>query len=246
MPLATTSGGELGVSLSGYSYEEGAGSSAAVTQSGYKLGFSGAFTQVLSQGWFWGGDARQAHGNISHDSASDGSRGSNPDVITEARLTLGRDFAFGRQVLAAYTGLGYRALYTDLRGLTTTGAKGYRRSGQYSYLPIGLTHRVSAGSDGRFSTGLEYDLLLEGRQLTYLSDSDPASNDPVNTQRQGYGLRLSGTYETSSWSFGAYLHYWRVGESDSALRTVGGSSTLMTVASNTSREAGVQLKWRFN
>jgi len=246
VPLATTDGGELGLTLSNYAYEEGAGGNSTATQSGYKLGFQAAFSQALSQGWFWGGEARQAHGNVSHSSAVNGNKGGNPEVITEARLTLGRDVPVGRQLLAFYSGLGYRTLYTDLRGLTTTGAQGYRRSGQYSYLPLGITHRFHAGPEARISTSLEYDLLLEGRQLTYLSDEKAVSNDPVNTQRQGYGLRLSTAYETTSWSFGAYWHHWNIGESDAALRTLGaGSSSLVTVPRNTSSEAGLQLKWRF-
>lgn len=246
LPLATANSGELGIMLSGYAYEEKSNGSSS-TQDGNKLGISAAFTQALQNGWFWGGDARQSHGNVSYSSASSGSKGSNPDIVTEARLTLGRDFQVGRQVLAPYAGLGYRTLYTDLRGTTTTGDQGYRRSGQYTYLPLGVTHRAHVNPEARFSTSLEYDLLLEGRQLTYLSDANPASNDPVNTQRQGYGLRVTGNYETSAWSFGGYLHYWSLADSDAALRTLNGASSyLYTVPQNTTREIGLQLKLRFN
>lgn len=246
MPLATGNGGELGISVSSHAYEESG--STPLTQDGNKIGISGAFTQALGGGWFWGGDASQSHGNVSYSSSGSGSRGGNPDVVTEARLTLGRDFPFARQLLAPYTGLGYRTVYTDLRGTTTTGAQGYRRSGQYTYIPLGITHRLRLGPDARFSTSLEYDLLLEGRQLSYLSDADATSNDPVNTQRQGYGLRLTGHHETAAWSFGAYLHYWNLSDSDAALRTLGGtpSAPLVTVPRNTTREAGLQLKLRFN
>lgn len=247
IPLTTRDLGELGLVLSNYAYEEGAGSSSAATQKGYKLGWHAAFTQALDERWFWGADARQSHGNVNHSSAANGDKGSNPDVITEVRLTMGRDFPIGRQLLVLYGGLGFRSLYTDLQGLSTTGARGYRRNGQYGYLPLGLIHRFHAGPEARFSSSLEYDFLLEGRQQTYLSDVDASSNDPVNTQRQGYGLRLSGSYETASWSFGIYWYHWNIGESDAALRTFSsGTSSLVTVPRNTSSEAGLQLKWRFN
>lgn len=247
MPLATINGGELGLLISSYRYEELSSGAFFMSNEGNKVGISGSFTQALGNDWFWGGDARQSHGNVSYTSASSGSKGSNPDIISEVRLTGGRDFQVGNQILAPYFGLGYRTLYNDLRGYTTTGAAGYRRSSQYSYLPLGVTHRARISPEARFSTSLEYDLLLEGRQQSYLSDANPAYNDPVNTQRQGYGMRLSGAYETLAWSVGGYLHYWSLADSDLALRTLGGTpSALVMEPQNTTREIGLQLKLRFN
>jgi hypothetical protein len=41
-----------------------------------------------------------------------------------------------------YAGLGFRYLYNDLRGTSSTGAIGYRRESHYFYVPLGVTLRV--------------------------------------------------------------------------------------------------------
>jgi len=52
----------------------------------------------------------------------------------------------GRSVsLSPYVGVGYRYLYNDVRGSTSTGAIGYRRESNYIYEPIGLTARFLLG-----------------------------------------------------------------------------------------------------
>jgi len=122
-------------------YEAGSGST-AFEHEGNKVGLTFRFTQALRDDWYWGGDARQSHGNINYSSASRGEKGGNADVLTEVRITGGKDYPLGSQLLAPYFGLGFRKLSTDLKGLTSTGDEGYRRRSQYVYLPLGLTHRA--------------------------------------------------------------------------------------------------------
>lgn len=247
LPLKTTTGSELGVEVSSYRYEEVVNGAFFMANEGNKVGIQGAFSQELGDAWFWGADARQAHGNVDYTSASSGSKGSNPDVITEVRITGGRDHLVGTQVLAPYFGLGYRQLYNDLRGYSTIGAAGYRRLSEYIYVPLGVTHRLRLSPQSRLSTSAEYDLLLEGRQQSFLSDVNATSNDPVNMQRQGYGLKLLLNYETPHWAVGGFLHYWRIADSDLALRTLSGVPTgLVMEPENTTREIGVAFKLRFN
>lgn len=247
LTLRSTDGSEIGIDVSSYRYRELNNGAFFMSTEGNKVGIAGSFQQALHDNWFWGADARQAHGNVSYGSASSGSKGSNPDIVTEVRITGGKDHPIGRQVLAPYFGLGYRSLSNDLRGTTTSGAVGYRRLSEYTYVPLGLTHRALLGQEARISTTLEYDLLLEGRQQSYLSDADPSSNDPINAQRRGYGLRLIGAYETYHWSVGAFFHYWNIADSDQSLRTLGGvASALVMEPQNTTRELGVRLRLRFH
>jgi hypothetical protein len=247
VPLKTSTGSELGFDVSSYRYEEVVNGAFFMANEGNKVGLAASLSVALEDDWFWGADARQAHGNVSYSSAGSGSKGSNPDIITEARITIGRDFPNGDQLLAPYFGLGYRHLYNDLRGYSTSGAAGYRRISHYTYMPLGLTHRLRLSPQARFSTSLEYDLLLEGRQQSFLSDVNATSNDPINTQRAGYGLRLIAAYETFHWSVGGFFQYWNIADSDLALRTVsGGPSSVIMEPQNTTREIGMRFRLRFN
>jgi len=247
MPLNTTDSSELGLEISSYRYEEVNNGAFFMSNEGNKVGLTGSFSQRLAKDWFWGAEARVAQGYVSYNSASSGNKGSNPDVITEIRITGGQDHDVDSQVLAPYFGLGYRSLFNDLRGYATTGAAGYRRLSEYYYLPLGLTHRLRLSPQARLSTSLEYDLLLVGQQRSYLSDVNATSNDPLNMQRQGYGLRLLAAYETFNWSIGAFMNYWNIADSDLSLHTLGGvPSGLIMEPQNTTREIGMRFKLRFN
>ncbi len=246
LTLRSTDSSELGIEVMSLRYQAGSGSS-AYSHEGNKVGLAGRFTQALADDWFWGADARQSHGSINYSSVSRGNKGGNMDVLSEVRFTGGKDYPLRAQLLAPYFGLGYRKVHTDLRGLTSTGDEGYRRRSQYVYLPLGLTHRLRLQPEARFSTSLEYDLLLDGRQSFRLSDTDATSNDPATSQRHGHGLRLHGSYETSDGSFGFFLHYWRVGASDEARQSLGGvPAARVQEARNSTREAGVQFRLRFH
>lgn len=244
--LRSTDSSELGIEIMSLRYEAGTGST-AYSHEGNKVGLVGRFTQALPGQWFWGADGRQSHGNINYSSTSRGDKGGNAEVLTEARITGGRDFPLGAQLLAPYFGLGYRELFTDLRGLTSTGDAGYRRRSQYVYLPLGLTHRLQLHPAARLSTSLEYDLLLDGRQNFQLSDTDATSNDPVTSQRSGHGMRLYISYETYDWSLGLFVHDWQVGASDTARQSLAGTpAALIEEPANSTREVGVQFRLRFN
>ncbi|MDP3628332.1 MAG: hypothetical protein Q8S12_17245 [Hydrogenophaga sp.] len=247
LPLQTTTGAEIGIQVSSYRYEEDRNGSFFMSLDGKKLGLSGSFTQTYGDRWFWGGDARYASGNADYASASTGSKSANPDSYVDARLTFGRDFDVGDQVLAPYTGLGYRYLSSDLRGYSTTGAAGYRRTSNYIYLPLGVTHRFRMGPDARFATTFEYDYLLQGMQRSYMTDipSGGYDRDLNNLQRRGYGLRLDMAYETDRWSAGVFYHYWNIADSDIGVYTAPGLVYSGYEPHNITREAGVQVKVRF-
>lgn len=248
MPLATTTGTEIGIQVSNYRYEEDNNGAFFMSLEGKKLGISAAITKVYENDWYLILDARHASGNTDYTSASTGSKSANPDAITEVRLTAGQDQAAGAQLWSPYAGLGYRYLNNDLRGYSTTGHSGYRRTSTYLYLPIGVTHRFRLGGNARFSTTFEYDYLIEGVQRSYMTDVPGSGyiSDLRNLQRNGHGLRLNLAYETSSWSIGVFHHYWDIASSDRGVYT---SATLVYTGiepHNITRESGVQLKYRFH
>ena len=161
------------------------------------------------------------------------------------RLLVGKDVPFDDYLLSFYSGAGVRSLFNDARGITSTGALGYRRDSSYVYLPLGLTHRMGwGGGDARISTSLEYDHFMEGQQVSHVTDAG-ANSDLTNHQRNGFGLRLMVAYETEDWSLGGFYNYWNIQQSESATFVqlpyiVTGYEPL-----NITREAGIQLKYRF-
>ena len=136
---------EIGLQISDYRYQEHdvAGTDFA-RETGPKVGVTFDGTHGFSDDWFIGGDFRGAYGQ--NDYTGSGTESGLADWLFEARLLGGKDFilenAFWHTLtfdLTPYIGLGFRYLYNDARGTTSTGAQGYERYSHYFYVPVGLT-----------------------------------------------------------------------------------------------------------
>ena len=209
--LVTQTGSDIGLSLSTYRYQE----PGVMSSEGPKIGLDLRTIKVLQNGPFLRGELRSALGSV--DYTGSGSANGQQDWYIEGRGLVGRDWAIDEAMLSPYTGLGYRYLSNDARGITTTGAAGYRRESNYLYLPIGVTHRVALDELARLVTEVEYDHLLMGKQFSRLSDAGLGYGDVTNNQSSGYGLKLSSRYEKDNWAIGPYAHYWSIGQSDTEL-----------------------------
>lgn len=208
--LKTQTGGDIGLSLSSYQYQE----PEFMSLKGAKIGLDLQTTKVLQNDQFIRGDLRFAFGSVDYNSNGSGSATGYPDWYIEARGLIGKDWALSEAVLAAYTGFGYRYLFNDARGITSTGYSGYRRESNYFYLPVGIIHRIALNDQARLESTLEYDHLLAGKQITSLSDVGAGYSDATNNQGSGYGLRLSVMYQKSKWAIGPYAYYWNIGQSN--------------------------------
>jgi hypothetical protein len=209
--LASQTGSDIGLSLSSYQYQE----PGIMSLKGSKLGLDLRTTRVLQNEQFIRGDLRYAFGSV--DYTGTGSLSGLPDWYIEARGLVGKDWTINDAVLSPYIGLGYRYLSNDARGISSTGASGYRRVSNYIYLPIGVIHRITFNVQARLLTELEYDYLISGTQISRLSDAGLGYGDITNTQSSGYGLKLSLMYEKDNWAIGPYLHQWNIDQSDNAL-----------------------------
>lgn len=246
IPLNTTSGSDFGILISDQSYEADRDGVFAMSVVGKKIGVVGSFTQALGNDWFWGGDARLTTGATALNSTTLGRRSGDPETTMELRLTGGTDFTAGSQVLSPYAGLGYRAVFSYLKGYTNNGSASTSRSSTLVYVPLGVTHRFKVAEDARFATTLEYDYLLEGMQRTHYTEIIGYTEDLRTTQRKGHGARLNLAYETARWSTGVFFHYWDIKESE-----VGTYATTTTVYAathprNVTREVGLQIRYRFD
>lgn len=240
--LATRSANDVGVSLTGYKYTE----PGLMTLKAQKVGFEYAGTYAIgsewpnrSEGWFVRGELRYATGKADYSSGASGSIDNRTDWYYEVRGLLGKDFDMGNYVLAPYAGLGFRHLYNDLRGLTTTGARGYRRESDYTTLPIGVIHKMNLSNNTQLHTTLEYAHLLRGKQDSKLTDANVLTPDVGLRQRQGYGLRLGTMMRFDTWSAGPMLTLWRIKQSDT------GGTPPVVEPKNNSYEFGIKAAYHF-
>lgn len=247
--INTSRGNELTISVSSYLYEE---PSLGMSTKGDKLGVGHMGALVLHGDWFIKDDVRFANGAV--DYVGSGYQAGVPDWYVEARGVIGRDIQFGESVFAPYVGIGYRHLFNDLRGYSSTGAIGYRRESNYLYVPIGVTHRFRLQDSAVWSTTFELDKLLSGRQFSRLSDlvghngySD--APDISNVQSGGFGFRVDMMYEMDDWAFGPFLHVWKIDKSDSVVRPITSNSVVtwysFTEPQNRTTEFGMRMKFKF-
>lgn len=235
-PLATRGGWELGLQAASYEYDE----PDFARLDGERLGASAAYTFVGASRLHSRIEARYSYAEL--DYTGSGTLDGVPDYLVEARVLAGRDYRAGAVVWAPYVGLGLRHLYNDLRGTTSTGAQGYRRKSRYWYVPLGVTLRVALGSGWVMAPQLEYDVFVNGKQRSYLSDASAAFNDVTNEQKNGHGARAQLAFEGPHWAVSLWANAWDIEDSD--VQPIGSGFVGLEPA-NTTREAGVELRYRF-
>ena len=237
-PLATRSGWEVGGQIADYHYEE----PNFMNLTGPRVGVVGAFTFVR-WGIFLKADARISEGSLKYQSRGSGTADNIPDSIIETRFVVGGDLLGDGIVLSPYAGLGYRYLYNDLRGYSSTGSVGYRRYSQYLYAPIGLTMRFGLGGQWVLAPTAEYDVFITGSQQTMLSDTGVGcARDVTNTQKSGHGYRAAVVVEKGRWALGPWMHSWNIKDSD--VQPIGCGLFGLEPA-NWTREVGFEFKYRF-
>jgi hypothetical protein len=238
-PLLTQKGWEFGAQVSHLRYEEPA--TPAKITSGMGGGVM-AYTFLFRGDTFARVDGRITGGSAKYDGM--GFRDNVSDGIFELRGAYGKDFILGGSVsMSPYAGLGSRNYSADLRGNTSTGVSGYRRSVDYLYAPLGLTMRIGLGGRWVLAPNLEYDWFLRGRQFSQLSDASQGSPDARNTQRHGHGYRAALMVEWGNWAFGPWMNYWRIKDSDTDSNTIAGFSGI--VPNNWTREYGLEVRYRW-
>jgi hypothetical protein len=239
----TASGNEFGVSLGNYRYEEPGLMSLQGIKGGFDLRTTKAYPARLT---FLRGELRYAGGTVDYTSNGTGSSSGEPDWYFEGRALVGRDWLLKESTLSTYTGLGYRFLLNDGRGITSTDNPGYRRESTYIYLPAGIILRTGLNSGAEMIGSLEYDHLLSGNQFTKLSDTGLGYSDLDSKQTEGYGMKLRLSYVTPRWSAGPYMHYWNI--ADSAINPVYRNGVLYSYGlepHNRTTEIGFELRRPF-
>lgn len=182
--LATPTGHDVNVSVSGYRYAEPG--TTAISIAGAKIGgeYTGTFALSERTHWFLQGDVRGTFGNtkytgwcspffIAPNSSSPNGyevdigdpspcdESGDRDWYVEGRALLGKDLIRERWGLAPFSGIGVRHLSNGVTGVVNY------RTDDYLYLPLGLTARTTVGSNQHaLSLTVEVDALLHGWQKT--------------------------------------------------------------------------------
>ena len=128
------------------------------------------------------------------------------DDITHV-FTLESVYALNVEKFQLFSGIGYRWLYDDWGGKTsTTGHSTYDRRSRYLYVPIGFSYRNR--SNRIISTQLN--VLVSGNQKSYLGAVSNAG-DISKDQNAGYGLSVN--YKLNE-SIHFFSEYWDIERSE--------------------------------
>jgi opacity protein-like surface antigen len=142
-----------------------------------------------------------------------------------------------------FIGLGYRWLYDDSGGQTSsTGALAYDRQSQYLYLPAGAIFEFGEN----FMVKGQFNLLLAGRQTSYLSDIAGFS-DVENDQTSGWGVDITLDYKLNEKvSLYSFYRYWDIDKSDIGTGTFAGVLQFEAFEpANTTTEVGIGISYKF-
>lgn len=211
--LGTEQGFEIGLMVSDYKYHEEVNNQPFMNIKGEKLSIDTAMTATIAENWFARAEVRFGYGLPEY--SGSGVLKNNEDLVWDTRGLIGRDFVFDHAGFSLYTGLGSRYLYNDIRGVSSTGASGYRRKSFYEYIPVGLTSRIRLGDTRRLSVNAEYDHFIQGEQQSILGDVNPVLDSLDNEQHNAYFAgRGSVLFETEKWAMGPWLHYWHIKDSE--------------------------------
>ncbi len=140
-----------------------------------------------------------------------------PNYYLEGRLTAGGVYEVGSAVeFWPYLGIAGRYLVNKLN--EDPANTGYRRTSTYIYAPVGATAKIKLPSEWAISLNGEYDIFINGKQQSRLSDINPAFPDLNHTQTRGYGVRTSAKLSKDFKHIGVFaepfFRYWHIRKSN--------------------------------
>jgi len=240
-------GWELGPEISHISYRE----PGYMRERGLMYGISASYTHHTNNKFMLKADGKFSYGQVRYKGSGNIS-GIN-DYILEGRGLVGYDLSVTEGTTGIlYTGFGYRYLFDDLGGKTSsTGALGYDRESTYYYSPIGID--VVTEINDHWSAGLtaEYDFFWSGVQKSHLEDLLAGLNTLNNNQKSGYGLRGSIRLQKKGnkvdFVVEPFIKYWDINASDFKAVTYTGIPIGLVgqEPKNNSTEIGCKLSVKF-
>ncbi|MCL2469353.1 MAG: hypothetical protein FWF24_03875 [Alphaproteobacteria bacterium] len=239
VPVQTRTALDFGGMISYKRYKE---PSLNMSDRGFHFGGFLETTYTLPELWFMRGELRLSGGST--DYKGSGTKNNNPDYLGFVQATVGRDFIWNNFALTPYGGLGFRFLINDLRGKTSTGHTGYKRTNMMIYAPLGLEPRMVLDNGDMMRVRAELRPMIRGWQESGLS-ALAGYPDIRNTQSLGIGVRTDFMYDTRGFSFGPFIDYWRIGKSNTVCATGAAFGVCGYEPSNSTFEFGFKVLYRF-
>ena len=138
------------------------------------------------------------------------------------------------------SGIGYRHLYHYWQNRqSTTGASGYDREQDYTYIPIIAELKMpipELNLDGKLK--VEFDQIIEGNNTSYLGYLGGANKDLSFKNSDGYAWKVAYEGKRNGFIFEPYYEFMHVDDSNTV------SSSLEPA--NTTKEIGLRIKKEFN
>ena len=131
------------------------------------------------------------------------------DYIVDIRLLTGSQKASQEQTSQFYIGLGYRYLNDDM----SSDPAGYKRESNYLYLPLGLRARLELDQGWYVAWTLEFDLLLHGRQNSYLPQQTIRNKQSRGIGSQG-SLELGCHVKGFDFGISPFVRTWLIDASN--------------------------------
>jgi len=188
--------------------------------------------------WMFRADGRTSWGKVDYDGAlMDGTPytiDSIDDYTYEFRGLIGYGVQNKIARTTPYLGLGYRYLNDD----SSFDPAGYERESNYLYLPLGFDIYFFSESEWSFSSIVEFDILLWGKQKSRLgSPYGTIEND----QNSGTGFRASIRFQKdgdkADFAVEPFVRWWRINDSE--------VSDGFIEPENSSIEVGLRALWQF-
>lgn len=245
---------EFGPEIFSYVYKE---PNLSVDIRGVMVGFSGLYEfrpqksenildEIIS---VYKLDGRFAYGSLDYSDTSGFPtvKDNNIDNYSlEFRGAAGYDFFINeRNVVTPYLGLGFRYLYY---GGGSAGRGNYDRVSHYLYVPFGFDFLSQLDKGWQWGANFEADVLVWGRQDSYLSDIDNYYyGDIRNRQKRGLGLRGSVKFirkaDSVNFVFEPFIRYWHINNSDTTYFISNGGfySDGYSEPNNNTTEAGLKV-----
>ncbi|MBI4712142.1 MAG: hypothetical protein HY762_02370 [Planctomycetes bacterium] len=234
---------ELGIEISQFGYKE----PGLMEETGLLAGLAGSY--IFTEPSYIKIDGRYSVGKVNYDGAlQDGTPltiSGIPDYIYELRILAVPDVKILENSML-YFGFGYRRLNDNASVKTIYG---YERESTYIYFPVRMEIEEEISTFGPkipLRGGLEFDIFLNGTQISHLSDVDAGFNDIINDQQRGVGWRASLGFEIEKISVELFGRFWNIRNSDKATLTYYGFPIGEGLEPfNHSNEIGLKLTTRF-